>query len=245
MAWIESHEEIGDHKKTHRLSAQLGCSIPTAVGLVHLLWHYTLKVAWKDGDLSEFTPPVIARACWFDGDPFLLIEALKESEFIDKNMFVHEWKEYAKHIIYQRKYNHIKRKNQVKNLQNSCKNPVVTPKKAPLPNLTIPNLTKQTTKTYDERFASFWEAYPKKIGKGAAEKAWEKIGDLAAVYEKILWAVGVQKLSDQWKKDNGQFIPNPATWLHQRRWEDEIEQPRSPNDKIYEEIKRKEQMKNA
>ena len=28
---------------------------------------------------------------------------------------------------------------------------------------------------------------------------------------------------DQWKKDGGQFIPHPATWLNQEGWDDEPE----------------------
>ena len=27
--------------------------------------------------------------------------------------------------------------------------------------------------------------------------------------------------SEQWQKDDGQFIPHPLTWLHQGRWKDE------------------------
>ena len=30
------------------------------------------------------------------------------------------------------------------------------------------------------------------------------------------------KQTEQWKKDNGKFIPYPATWLNQERWTDEI-----------------------
>lgn len=68
-------------------------------------------------------------------------------------------------------------------------------------------------------FADFWSAYPKKVGKGAAEKAWEKAkADLSLV----LAAIKTQADSDQWRKDGGQFIPNPATWISQRRWEDGV-----------------------
>ena len=38
----------------------------------------------------------------------------------------------------------------------------------------------------------------------------------------MLNAIKIQKQSEQCQKDNGQFIPNPATWLNQKRWEDEI-----------------------
>ena len=69
-------------------------------------------------------------------------------------------------------------------------------------------------------FGAFWSAYPKKVGKGAAEKAFSKLSP--SLLPQMLSAIDAQKQSDQWKKDGGQFIPNPATWLNQRRWEDEL-----------------------
>lgn len=74
----------------------------------------------------------------------------------------------------------------------------------------------------EDLFERFWKAYPKKVGKGAALKAFEKAkvnADLIVVIEK---SIEQQKKTDQWKKENGQFIPNPATWLNQQRWEDEV-----------------------
>lgn len=75
-----------------------------------------------------------------------------------------------------------------------------------------------------ERFIEFWSVYPKKVGKGAAEKAWSKIKPNAELHLKILSAIERQKMSEQWLRDNGQYIPNPATWLNQRRWEDELQE---------------------
>ena len=39
----------------------------------------------------------------------------------------------------------------------------------------------------------------------------------------ILNAVKAQRESPQWTRDGGQFIPHPATWLNQERWEDEVQ----------------------
>ena len=73
--------------------------------------------------------------------------------------------------------------------------------------------------TYTDEFLAFWAAYPKKVGKGAAWAKWgSRNGTPLPI---ILSALEKQAKSDQWQKDAGQFIPNPATWLHQRRWEDE------------------------
>jgi hypothetical protein len=40
--------------------------------------------------------------------------------------------------------------------------------------------------------------------------------------EVLLDAIEKHKQSAQWQKDGGQYIPHPATWLNQQRWEDEI-----------------------
>lgn len=77
-----------------------------------------------------------------------------------------------------------------------------------------------------ERFKVFWKAYPRKSGKGGAEKAWKKIAPSQKLFDEIMAALDAAKKCDQWKKDNGQFIPYPATWLNQKRWEDEYGVPK-------------------
>ena len=71
-------------------------------------------------------------------------------------------------------------------------------------------------------FDEFWAAYPKKKSKGDAEKAWAKLKPNNKTFEKIMASIAKQKKSKDWKKDNGQFIPYPATWLRAKGWEDEI-----------------------
>ena len=69
-------------------------------------------------------------------------------------------------------------------------------------------------------FDVFWKAYPKKTGKEAAKKSFARAkADIGT----MLSALEVQKQSEQWTKNNGQFIPNPTTWLNQGRWEDEVQ----------------------
>jgi len=63
-------------------------------------------------------------------------------------------------------------------------------------------------------FEQFWLGYPRKVGKGAAEKAWIKaIQETEASV--IIASLGSHKFSE-----DVNFIPHPATWLSQRRWED-------------------------
>ena len=70
-------------------------------------------------------------------------------------------------------------------------------------------------------FDAFWSVYPKKTGKEAARKAFKKIPKSA--HPLLVPAVEAQKKSRQWMEENGRFIPNPATWLNQGRWEDEVQ----------------------
>lgn len=81
------------------------------------------------------------------------------------------------------------------------------------------------TYTYTDDFEIFWKAYPKKVGKGKAFESWQKIKPSAELQAKILRAVSEQSRSAQWQKENGQYIPNPVTWLNQRRWDDSPQQP--------------------
>lgn len=73
-----------------------------------------------------------------------------------------------------------------------------------------------------EMFDHFWSLYPKKRAKGEAEKAWKKIAPSNELFETILAAIKAQTGSQEWVKDGGQFIPNPATWLRAKRWLDEL-----------------------
>lgn len=68
-------------------------------------------------------------------------------------------------------------------------------------------------------FDRFWEAYPRKVGKVKALAAFQKV---AVPVEVLLLAIEEQKKSNQWQKDNGQFIPHPATWLNGHRWDDDL-----------------------
>ena len=75
-------------------------------------------------------------------------------------------------------------------------------------------------------FEKFWSAYPKKVGKSSAKKAFSRVKEPV---ETLLTAIERQKCSVQWSKEDGQYIPNPATWLNQGRWEDELTAASSQN----------------
>lgn len=113
MAWIESHQEISRHPKTKRLARNLGISIPTAVGHLHLLWHWCLDYA-QDGDLSRHAVEDIADAVMWDDDAQTLVNELILAGFLDtdygQELKVHNWEKYGGRLLAMRRQNADKQK---------------------------------------------------------------------------------------------------------------------------------------
>jgi hypothetical protein len=76
-----------------------------------------------------------------------------------------------------------------------------------------------------KRFDRFWKAYPRKVGKGKAEDSFARYRPDDELTDVMIRAVEAAKQTAQWQREGGQYIPHPATWLNQRRWEDEMPQP--------------------
>lgn len=66
-------------------------------------------------------------------------------------------------------------------------------------------------------FETFWAAYPRKVAKPSAAKAFARLRPDDAMVATMLTAL--QRQSSAWTEQR--FIPHPSTWLSGRRWEDE------------------------
>lgn len=93
------------------------------------------------------------------------------------------------------------------------KEPEIEQKKSPQP-------PQGELPTVPPSFDRFWAAYPNKVGKDAARKAWEKAKGKPKIDE-LLAILDRQKTWPKWRNDNGRYIPNPSTWINQGRWNDE------------------------
>lgn len=71
----------------------------------------------------------------------------------------------------------------------------------------------------ERNFSLFWEAYPRKAGR---EKARKVFLETNVELDTLLDALREQKASSQWCVSGGRYIPYPATWLKERRWEDQL-----------------------
>lgn len=80
-----------------------------------------------------------------------------------------------------------------------------------------PSSTSSTRGGFDE----FWDAYPRKVGKPNALKAWtratrDRKADPAAILE------GLARWARYWATREAQFTPHAATWLARDGWLDEV-----------------------
>ena len=84
-----------------------------------------------------------------------------------------------------------------------------------------------TAPIYSDDFLAFWARYPRRTAKRDAWKAWQQEAPpLADVLAALDWQIP----QPQWQKEDGQFIPYPASWLRAGRWEDQPFTPLAPSD---------------
>lgn len=79
---------------------------------------------------------------------------------------------------------------------------------------------KSATPVFTDGFDDFWAAYPKPVAKQEAGKAWAKLKPDEELRKTILANIRL-RMDGEWKDIEPRYIPNPATYLNQRRWEDE------------------------
>lgn len=72
-----------------------------------------------------------------------------------------------------------------------------------------------------DHFDQVWQAYPRKVAKGAARKAFQRLNPDAALVAKMLDTIGWQRHTPQWLENGGVFIPHLSTWINQERYDDE------------------------
>ena len=243
MAWIQVHQQLKDHRKLLSAADVLEVEPPHMLGLIVSFWLWALDNA-PTGSLKGISSRMIARAAQWSGDPDDFVAALSDAGFIKitpDGMELHDWYEYAGKLIDQREAekNRSRRRRAAASAAKSKdgkatdgrptddqqkaggrvdqsrvekEEPPIAPEGAP----------EEKQDAQERRFAEFWEAYPKKVGKKDALSKWSRLKPDADLFERIMRAVTNAKKSAEWKRENGRFIPNPSTWINQGRWDDEL-----------------------
>lgn len=198
------------HRKTARLRAIIG---DDAFWVVPRLWAYAAENQ-PDGNLSEYTSSEIAMLIGCDKHATSILDALKSSGYVDSDGLIHDWQE---HNGYHKAFS--ERGKAAASARWAKENPPKPPKEKKLTDNDI-DIETSNASSMLVAFEKFWSAYPKRVSKGAAEKAFAKAMKETTL-ETILAALEKLKPSYGWQKDGGQFIPYPATWLNAKGWNDE------------------------
>lgn len=249
MAWLQVHQTLKDHRKLFDAADELEITPPHMMGLLVSFWLWALdnapsgsldgitprmiaRAAQWEGPAEKLAGALI-RAGWIDeGD--------------DGKLEIHDWYEYAGKLIDQRqaeKERSARRRAAAAapageppdDRQPTAGRPKDGQKKTggksrvdqskeqkesdPPPTPSSEGSGAGKRPAIEVRFDEFWSSYPKKVGKQYALKAWNRIKPTAELHETIMKAIEAQKRSDQWRRDNGRYIPNPATWLNGGYWE--------------------------
>lgn len=109
VPWIQVYSNLHSHPKTGRLVDALELKTSDtdpevlAVGLLVCLWSWACQNA-HDGDLSGVSYRTIAQAARWRKNPEKLVKALQTCGFIDEDMRLHDWEEYAELYILREEY---------------------------------------------------------------------------------------------------------------------------------------------
>ena len=254
MAWIQVHQTLKDHRKLYDAADELEVTPPHMMGLLISFWLWALdnaptgqltgitprmiaRAAQYDGPAEKLAGALI-RAGWLD-----------EKE--DGDLEIHDWYEYAGKLIDQRQAEKERsqrrraaasaaaretpddhqtpggrpkggRKKTAGRVDQTREDNTREGKDPPSPSGEGADGDKPTA--IEVRFAEFWKEYPKKVAKATALKAWKRLKPTAELHDAIMHALDEQKRTEQWRRENGRFIPNPATWLNGGYWENEVEE---------------------
>lgn len=252
MAWIQVHQQLKDHRKLLAAVDELEIAPAHMLGLLISFWLWALDNAPSGSLDGISNRMIARAAQWDGEPDELvsaMINAGFLDEESTGNLEIHDWHEYAGKLIDQREAEKDRSRRRraaaaataPPEQQTTDGRPTDNRKKAAgrvdqskvdqsrpkqsTPDQGDPPPNPQTETKPDaqaRRFAEFWKEYPKKVGKKAAEKSWQKLRPDAELFERIMQAVTAAKSSEQWNRENGRFIPNPSTWINQGRWDDEL-----------------------
>lgn len=100
IPWIQVYSNLPYHPKTSRLADELKLTSAAvnpnaiAVGMLISLWTWAVQNAYN-GDLSKCSARAIADACQCKKKPEVLLNALLTSGWLDEDMTLHDWEQYA------------------------------------------------------------------------------------------------------------------------------------------------------
>lgn len=246
MAYLQSHQELKQHPKTKRMARMLGVSVPAAIGHLHCLWWWALDYA-QDGDLFGYSNEDIAEAALWDGEPTAFVTALlgcgvgNSAGFLEardgaRGFIIHDWWDYAGKLIERRKADaERKRTSRQQTDMPDESTPLYMDAPQDVPQTSTGqradgarrveksrvDKSNDHAQNDDALFDTFWESYPRKVGKQAARQAWDRCLKHGYEPQQLITAAANYAQATSDANTEAQYILHGSTFLGpQRRWED-------------------------
>jgi hypothetical protein len=222
-----------------------GCSL-AAQGLwlrMMIIMHDSPEYGYLSDNGEPMKPEVVARRCGCNPEEY--------EKLLGELLLVNVPRMSKMHIIYSKRMveDEIRRKNTARRVRKNrelaiCNAPVTAMKHRSSSSSSSSKREKKDIghlDVLDDRFSSFWKAYPRKVAKTIAQKKWIFLKPTQELTQTILADIQRRLDSDEWDITRKEYIPHPATYLSQRRWEDETRTKHDPysffNDMTEEEKK--------
>jgi hypothetical protein len=207
------------------------------------LWEWAMIYA-GDGDLSRFSDDELADAVDYPEGGARLVKALLDSGYLDTPRRLHGWSEMGRGgaLTYTRAMASARQRKHRNQKELPGMSRSVTPR---VTQCHAEDKRSEDKRSEDKRseedlnpiarlassaldgFDRFWAAYPRKVSKGHARKAWAALKVGPGLADRIIAAVEAQKtwprgngLNKTHDANGGGGNPHPATWLRGERWED-------------------------
>lgn len=244
---------LKNHPKLRRLTKRIGL---VAMQCLVYLWIEAAQ-SKPDGELTGWDEEDIAYVSGWEGNSLRYVNALMESGLVEKadgHYRIHDWAEHQPWAVGAKERSERARRAglasagkrrahsestasqpQVSSESTGSStpipsSPILSPPTHSLPLSSSRELPPIANPLLHDGFETLWEAYPRKVNKERALKAFIRINPDDALLQTMLDALAEQKEMDQWQDE--QFVPHLDTWLNDQRWEDEIEKPLSARERL-------------
>lgn len=233
MAWISVHESVNG-TKLRELYKKLGCSKFEALGILNFLWFFGLSNADKEGLILHVDREDVERYLYGEGAGCKLstekiLDALLETGWLEQvpdGIYIHDWDTWQEqwYKAMERRENDAKRKRDSRKKSTPTPHteskdiPTENPQERPAdsPNdkeKSEGNASAPEEPKYTPAFSQFWDAYPRKIGKGEAYKKYTARRKDGFSDEELLIAAKNYAIQVRKQKTDKQYIKHPKTFL--------------------------------
>jgi hypothetical protein len=228
--WLKMEHSLPEKPEILAISAKLDMHPDMVVGMCFRLWRW-FDIHTEDGHAPAVTFVTLSSALGHADVTEKFLKAMQDVSWLtsnDQGLVLPNFDYHNGNTAKTRALG-SKRKKKQRSKQN---NDVTKESRNESDKIVTREEKRREENIINDQFEVFYSAYPKKVAKPKALKAWQKQKPILQV---VLKSLEAHKKSSQWQ--NKEFIPHPATFINNQRWEDEIEAPSNSYDDIFSPVR--------